>query len=128
MNTATTDRVPILPKTGGYEYVLEDLELAFPKEQLKQITKQWNSGWEVREIAENISREPDEVFLALFHQARMGEVKRPFAFRPQQAPPAPKKGQKHKAIIDVKKVKKEVPTIIEIEGRRYVLEHKNQFK
>ncbi|WP_200411390.1 hypothetical protein [Virgibacillus salexigens] len=81
MNTASLSNVPILPETGGYEFVLEDLELAFPKHQLKEITKQWNNGKDVEQIAFKIRRHPDEVFLALFHQSRKGKIKRPFAYR-----------------------------------------------
>ena len=37
-------------------------------------------------------------------------------------------GDKYRPIVHIKKVKKGVPTILQISGRRYVLEHKNQFK
>ncbi|MBN6206245.1 hypothetical protein JYK21_07260 [Ralstonia pickettii] len=64
-----------------YEFVLEDLELAFPKQQLEEITEQWNKGAELDYIAKKYKRQVDEVFLALFHQARNGKIKRPFAYR-----------------------------------------------
>ncbi|WP_051681322.1 hypothetical protein [Virgibacillus alimentarius] len=81
MNTATSRRIPILPKTGDYVYCLEDLELAFPVDQLKEITNMWNEGSEIEFIAKKYRRDMDEVFLALFHQARRRKTKRPFAFR-----------------------------------------------
>ena len=37
-------------------------------------------------------------------------------------------GDKYRPIVHIEKVKKGVPTILQISGRRYVLEHKNQFK
>lgn len=125
MNTAAY-AVPILPATGGHEFVLEDLELAFPKEQLTQITKQWNKGWEIEKIAENMSREPDEVFLALFHQARRGRIKRPFAYQVKKPLTEYQKDKKYKAVVDVKKTKNEIPTVIEIDGKRYVHEPKGR--
>ena len=39
-----------------------------------------------------------------------------------------KAGDKYRPIVHIKKVKKGVPTILQVSGRRYVLEHKNQFK
>ena len=38
------------------------------------------------------------------------------------------KGDKYRPVVKVTKVKKEVPTVIEMSGRRYVLEHADQFK
>lgn len=80
MNT-TSVSIPILPQTGGYVYALEDLELAFNKKQLSQITMEWNNGKDIKEIASKHKRDPDEVFLGLFHQARNGNVIRPFAYQ-----------------------------------------------
>lgn len=82
MNTASSN-VPILKltKMRDYVFILEDLELAFPKQQLEEITYQWNNGMELEHIAEFHKRDPREVFLALFHQADKGLVTRPFAYR-----------------------------------------------
>lgn len=82
MNTASSN-VPILKltKMRDYVFILEDLELAFPKQQLEEITYQWNNGMELEHIAEFHKRDPREVFLALFHQADRGLVTRPFAYR-----------------------------------------------
>lgn len=38
------------------------------------------------------------------------------------------KGEKYRPIVKVDKVKKHVPTVINVSGRRYVLEHSNQRK
>ena len=38
------------------------------------------------------------------------------------------KGEKYRPVVTVTKVKKDVPTVVEMSGRRYVLEHVNQFK
>lgn len=38
------------------------------------------------------------------------------------------KGDKYRPTVKVLKVKKDVPTVIEASGRRYVLEHQDQFK
>lgn len=39
-----------------------------------------------------------------------------------------KVGDKYRPIVHVKKVKNNVPTVLQISGRRYILEHKDQFK
>lgn len=120
MNTTKLTSVPILPITGGYEFVLEDLELAFPKGQLKRITKDWDDGENIQEIADKIHRHPDEVFLALFHQARKNKIKRPFAYQVKKPVTKYKKGSKYKAVVEVEKLKKGSPSVIEIDGKRYV--------
>jgi hypothetical protein len=81
MNTVT--HLPLLKqtRTRDYVFILEDLELAFPREQLEEITEQWNSGMELEDIAKVQKRHAQEVFLALFHQAIKEKVTRPFAFR-----------------------------------------------
>ena len=38
------------------------------------------------------------------------------------------KGEKYRPIVRVAKVKKDIPTVIMVSGRRYVLEHKDQFR
>ncbi|WP_077623815.1 hypothetical protein [Sediminibacillus massiliensis] len=80
-NTSNEQIIPVLPLTGDYEYCLEELELAFPKDQLEEITKQWEEGASIEFMAKRFKRHPDEVFLALFHQARKGIIERPFTYR-----------------------------------------------
>ena len=38
------------------------------------------------------------------------------------------KGDKYRPVVKVTKVKKDVPTVVEMSGRRYVLEHKDNFR
>lgn len=76
---------PYLPPSDDYVFILEDLELVFPEWQLEAITNDWNSGVELDEIARRQRRDPLEVFLALFHQARNRKVTRPFAFIKKEA-------------------------------------------
>ncbi len=38
------------------------------------------------------------------------------------------KNDKYRPVVTVTKVKKDVPTVIEMSGRRYVLEHSDQYK
>ena len=66
---------------GADKYVtlLEDLEFYFPVWQLNEITELWNDGIHIMDLAKRYKRDVDEVFLALFHQARKGKIKRPIA-------------------------------------------------
>lgn len=82
MNTSYK-RIPYLPKRGieNYEYCLEDLELAIDKEQLEKMTVMWNEGSSIKHLSKQFKKKPDEVILMLFHQARKGKIKRPFAYR-----------------------------------------------
>lgn len=87
MNTTNAQIVPLIKQTGmrDYEFILEDLELAFPKSQLEEITELWNEGKSFELIVQKYKRHEDEVFLALFHQHRQGKINRPFAFRKKGA-------------------------------------------
>lgn len=38
------------------------------------------------------------------------------------------KGDKYRPIVHIEKVKNGTPTVLQISGNRYILEHKNQFK
>ena len=38
------------------------------------------------------------------------------------------KGEKYRPIVTISKQKKGVPTVIEVSGKRYVLEHKDTWK
>lgn len=68
--------IPVLKEDASYVFCHEDLELAFEKNELELITKKWNQGANIFKIAEEHKRDPDEVFLALFHQARKGKLER----------------------------------------------------
>lgn len=83
MNTSNAQTIPLLKEARkrDYVFVLEDLELAFPREQLSQITKSWNNGRDLDQIAKDFKRQPLEILLALIHQARSNRVRRPFSRR-----------------------------------------------
>ena len=38
------------------------------------------------------------------------------------------KDEKYRPVVTVKKVKNELPTVVEIRGRKYILEHVDQYK
>lgn len=80
MNTASS-AIPILPEVGDYVYALEDLEIAFPKWQMARITHAFENGQGLLEISKREQRDPDEIFLAIYHQARKGRIKRRFISR-----------------------------------------------
>lgn len=77
LNTASSTVYP-LPTGKDWVYIFEDLELAFEKQQLKEITKQWNEGADLKQIAKHHRRKPLEILLALMHQARRGVIIREF--------------------------------------------------
>lgn len=105
MNTRHMGSVPVLNPNKNYVFCNEDLELAFEQEDLEVITRKWNTGWKLEQIAEEHKRDPDEIFLAIFHQAREGKIFRRLAY---------------KQPVRHLKIKKDVPTVIEYEKRRYV--------
>lgn len=38
------------------------------------------------------------------------------------------KGEKYRPVVTVAKQKKGIPTVVEMSGRKYTLQHENQFK
>lgn len=80
MNT-TRGVIPVIQQTGDWVFPLEDLELAFRKHQLNWMTREFNRGRFIEDIATEINRDPDEVFLAMFDQSRKGKTRRPFGKR-----------------------------------------------
>lgn len=83
MNTQSDSWIPLIPKKGmrNFVYCLEDLELAIEKEDLKAMTRMWNRGASIEYLSKKFKKQQDEVFLMLFHQARKGKIKRPFAYQ-----------------------------------------------
>src|SRR5690625_1808277 len=104
MNTVSS--VPFLKPDRDYVFCNEDLELAFEKHDLDIITDKWNRGHDILQIAEEHKRDPDEIFLAIFHQARKGKITR-------------KISAKNPEVVYVK-MKRGIPSVIEYAGRRYV--------
>lgn len=57
-------------------YCLQDMDEVFSSHLLEAITDLHEEGYQVHTIANAINRDPDEVFIALFHQARQGKITR----------------------------------------------------
>ncbi|MGY0692647.1 hypothetical protein ACW2QC_07610 [Virgibacillus sp. FSP13] len=66
---------------GALVYCLSDLEIIFSEGLIKEVTDLYEAGHCPEEIGQAINRDPDEVFIALFHQARQGKIDRAFAKR-----------------------------------------------
>ncbi|CDO03123.1 hypothetical protein BN988_01623 [Oceanobacillus picturae] len=65
----------------GLVRLLDDMEKFITKEVLEEITGFYNQGNKIVDIAATFRMDPDFVFIALFHQARNGNVIWPFAYR-----------------------------------------------
>lgn len=55
--------------------ILEDVDFAWEREDINKVTKMWNGGIYVPDIAKNINRPTEEVFLLLMHLGRQGRIK-----------------------------------------------------
>ena len=66
---------------GGIVQLFNDLTIDFTGDMLDEILIKYNAGYSIEEIAEYTKRDPDEIFLALFHLARQGKEILPFAKR-----------------------------------------------
>jgi len=105
--------IPYLRPDEKYIFCNDELELAFEENDLKEITDKWNRGYDIELIAKQHKRDPDEIFLAIFHQARKNKITRKINARKPE-------------VVHLK-IKKDVPTVIEYEGNRYILDHKYAF-
>lgn len=113
-------------RARDYVILLEDLDFRLPIIKLSHITKLHNDGMEFEDIAKKMKRDPYEIIIALLHQAKGNRAYlRPIAYRIKKLDP---KIKKHAAAVTVQKTKREIPTVIEIEGRRYVFEPETQRK
>lgn len=50
--------------------ILDDLDFIWDEPELFKLAKMNNEGMSILEMAEAFERDPDEIFLALFHLAR----------------------------------------------------------
>ncbi|MGJ9460084.1 hypothetical protein [Oceanobacillus sp. CF4.6] len=66
---------------SGVVYCLGDLDPAFSEVLLEEVTELYEMGYEPEEIGSLLHRDPDEIFIALFHQSRHGKTKRLFGKR-----------------------------------------------
>ena len=57
---------------GGLTPILNDVTLLFSGSMLDAILEKHNAGYSLEQIAEYVGRDPDEVFLAIFHLGRQG--------------------------------------------------------
>lgn len=113
MNTRKYN-TPVLQKGKQYVFCNEELEPAFEVRELDVIADKWNRGFTFEEIAKEHLRDPDEIFLAVFHLAREGKIFRKLICM--------------KPIVKHLKIKREIPTVILYEGRRYIYDPKSGTK
>src|SRR5690625_859426 len=113
MNTRSMGSIPFLKPGEKYVFCNDELETAFVEDDLETITEKWNLGYNIERIAEEHKRDPDEIFLAIFHQAREGKVFRRLTY---------------KQPVRHLKIKKDIPTVIEYENRRYVYEPQSKWR
>lgn len=56
--------------------ILDDIEFAWRREDIKYVINLWKYGKGIKYISEKLGRNGDEVFLLLIHLARKGEIKK----------------------------------------------------
>lgn len=54
----------------------EDLDQIMSLKDLEKVTRMWNFGFDFWAIGKRLRRDPDEIFLALFHQGRRNKLDR----------------------------------------------------
>jgi hypothetical protein len=65
---------PIKVKRGDV-FLLEDMDLVWHPDKLKDLAFLWNEGHDLKSLAKRFKRSTDETFLALFHLARQEKIK-----------------------------------------------------
>lgn len=60
-------------KVGKVEIALDDLEFAFPVNQLQEIKSLNHQGYSYKQIAKMVKRDEYEVIIALLHICRKGD-------------------------------------------------------
>lgn len=88
----------------------EEVNMIWSENEVSDFQKLWKEGRSIQQIAAHFKRDPDEIGLLVIDQARKGHIK-------TQSEPTGK-GQSHKVIATVEKVKKETPTVISIHGTK----------
>lgn len=110
---------PVLSISRDVIYIAcEEMNFIWSEEEVNEFINLWNSGIDILSIAEHFNRDPDEVGLLVIDQARNGSIASRHTL--------PNKGESHKVIAKVEKMKNNQPTVITIHGMRFVLEHPNQ--
>jgi hypothetical protein len=67
-------RTPIREPRKNRVIVCEDLDFLWDEPELVLLEKMWESGASFERITERFGRDPDEIFLALFHLAREDKI------------------------------------------------------
>jgi hypothetical protein len=68
MKTLSHGFIPMLPQDDTeYEFLLDWLEFAMSKQQLRDIKHLWNNGSDISEIVTETQRKPLEILMALIH-------------------------------------------------------------
>lgn len=67
-----TERVEYIVPGKDYVYLLDQFELAMPKEQVDRIVEKHNAGEHLKDIAKSEQRHIVEVVVALLHQSVVG--------------------------------------------------------
>ena len=79
---ARTEAYRVNFKRRGNPYIMnEDINHFWDSYDVQEIVERWNEGQRLEDIAKDFRRDPDEVFLLLFDQARKGKINRFFAKR-----------------------------------------------
>lgn len=60
----------LIREPGTTRILFEDCDLSFSDAEIRLLIKEWRRGKSLLRIAETLNRDPDEVFLCLFDQAR----------------------------------------------------------
>ena len=69
--------INLAKKRRNIKLVLEGLDFTWDEDELKQLAWMNDEGYSIQEMNQIFKREdPDEIFLALFHLARIGRIKR----------------------------------------------------
>jgi len=64
-------------KRRNLNLVLEELDFSWDEDELLELARMNDEGASIREMNEVFKREdPDEIFLALFHLAKTGRIKK----------------------------------------------------
>lgn len=73
MRRRKIDGKKVRPHTELYIALL-GLDFSWFPEEVKKVAEMWREGYGIREIAEEVGREGDEVFLLLLDLARKKEI------------------------------------------------------
>ena len=56
------------------EIILDDIEFAWSKKQIAKVIQMWRNGRTLSYMQKELKRDPDEIFLLLFHLSRNGKI------------------------------------------------------